>query len=269
MASHTASKPPFAGDDHRFATNSAGLRLAEADSICIALVNCRSEPECRLLSQSSFEENYAAACRCDDVPDASARVSAGARVQTGRRATSCFTESDLRDYPGLWLRRCPGTSRRSRPTSRAIPWKSRRSAREFKQSLRVTRRADYIARTDGHAHVSVARADGVARCGVARQATIWSTGWRSPLELRGRLLDPARQVDRGVDHEPAAATTSISSRDSTPTTYRYYIDFAAEYGRRVHDVRRRLVGQRRQHQAQPGHRRARLDRLRAIARTSA
>ncbi|HJY40056.1 MAG TPA: glycoside hydrolase family 97 N-terminal domain-containing protein, partial [Steroidobacteraceae bacterium] len=77
----------------------AGLRLAKDDSIWIALVNCRSEPGVDCF-QSSYEENYQQLA-ADAVPDARLAY-LPITVQTAGAYVG-FTESDLRDYPGLWL----------------------------------------------------------------------------------------------------------------------------------------------------------------------
>ena len=112
----------------------------------------------------------------------------------------------------------------------------------------MTKRADYLARTDGTRtfpwRVMMVSPDAAGLLGndlVYRLAR--------PLELQDVILDPPGPVHRGVDHQPPAARRRFQSGLNT-ATYRYYIDFAAEYGRRVHDVRCRLVGCGRQHQAE-------------------
>ena len=112
---------------------------------------------------------------------------------------------------------------------------------EFKQSL-VTQRADFLARTAGTRtfpwRVLMVSPDAAGLLGndlVYRLA--------SPLELQDvAWIRPGQSTEEwitsrllhGVDFKIGLNTA----------TYRYYIDFAAEYGVRVHDVRCRLVGPR-------------------------
>src|SRR6476660_729963 len=77
----------------------AGLRLADADSVYIALNTCDPEADC---FHSSFEENYAHVPLRDVPGDRLAFLPVLA--ETGG-VHVVFTESDLWDYPGLWLRR--------------------------------------------------------------------------------------------------------------------------------------------------------------------
>lgn len=78
---------------------SAGLRLAKDDPVWIALVNCRNEPDVDCF-QSSYEENYQRLA-AQAVPDG--RVGYLPITAQVPGAFLGFTESDLRDYPGLWL----------------------------------------------------------------------------------------------------------------------------------------------------------------------
>src|ERR1700754_2646535 len=122
---------------------SAGLRLAKDDSIWIALVNCRTEPGVDCF-QSSYEENYQQLA-ADAVPDARLAY-LPITVQTAGAYVG-FTESDLRDYPGLWLRRVRGEPALAGHFAR-YPLEEQVFGGEFRQAL-VTKRADYLARTPG------------------------------------------------------------------------------------------------------------------------
>ena len=95
----------------------------------MALVTCRTEPGVDCF-QSNHEENYQQ-LTVDAVPDARLAY-LPITVQTSGGYVA-FTESDLRDYPGSWLRRVPGQPRLP-VTSRAIHWRSRSSVAEFKQA---------------------------------------------------------------------------------------------------------------------------------------
>ena len=80
----------------------AGLRLSDADSVYIALNTCDPEADC---FHSSFEENYAHTPVRDVPGDRLAFLPVLAET-SGVHVV--FTESDLWDYPGLWLRGVQG-----------------------------------------------------------------------------------------------------------------------------------------------------------------
>ena len=187
---------------------SAGLRLGVDDSIWIALVNCRSEPGVDCF-QSSYEENYQKLA-ADAVPDARLAY-LPITVQTAGCYVG-FTESDLRDYPGLLLRHVPGEPALAGDFARH-PLEEQVFGGEFKQSL-VTKRADFLARTPGTRtfpwRVLMVSPDAAGLLGndlVYRLA--------SPLELQDVAgSGPASPPRSG---SPAACcTASISRADSTP-----------------------------------------------------
>lgn len=122
---------------------SAGLRLGSGDTAWMALVTCRTEPGVDCF-QSNHEENYQQLAM-DAVPEGRLAY-LPITVQTPGGYVA-FTESDLRDYPGLWLRRVPEASAMAGDFAR-YPLKEKVFGGEFKQSL-VTKRADFLARTPG------------------------------------------------------------------------------------------------------------------------
>lgn len=121
----------------------AGLRFANGDTAWIALAGCRQEPGVDCF-HSSYEENYAA-LPVEAIPAGKlAFLPLTVRTAGGYVA---FTESDLRDYPGLWLRRVQGKPELAADFPR-YPLEEKPFGGEFRQAL-VTRRADEIARTQG------------------------------------------------------------------------------------------------------------------------
>jgi alpha-glucosidase len=75
----------------------------------------------------------------------------------------------------------------------------------------------------------VARADGVAGCCGALLGNDLVYRLASPLELQDVSWIRPGQSTEEVDHQPAAARCRFQVR-AQHATYRYYIDFAAEYG---------------------------------------
>jgi alpha-glucosidase len=201
---------------------SAGLRLAKDDSVWLALVNCRKEPGVDCF-QSSYEENYEHLA-ADAVPDARL-VYLPITVQTASGYVG-FTEADLRDYPGLWLRRVPGEPALAADFAR-YPLEEQVFGGEFRQSL-VTRRADYLARTPGTRtfpwRVLMVSPDAAGLLGndlVYRLA--------SPLELQDvSWIRPGQSTEEWITSRLLYGVDFKSGLNTA--TYRYYIDFAAEYG---------------------------------------
>lgn len=201
---------------------SAGLRLARDDSIWVALVNCRTEPGVDCF-QSSYEENYQQLA-ADAVPDTRLAF-LPITVQTAGGYVG-FTESDLRDYPGLWLRHVPGESALAGDFAR-YPLEEQVFGGEFRQSL-VTRRADYLARTPGTRtfpwRVLMVSPDAAGLLGndlVYRLA--------SPLELQDvTWIRPGQSTEEWITSRLLYGVDFTSGLNTA--TYRHYIDFAAEYG---------------------------------------
>ncbi|HLA71238.1 MAG TPA: glycoside hydrolase family 97 N-terminal domain-containing protein, partial [Steroidobacteraceae bacterium] len=201
---------------------SAGLRLGVDDSLWIALVNCRNEPGVDCF-QSSYEENYQQLA-AQAVPDGRLGY-LPITVQTAG-AYLGFTESDLRDYPGLWLRHVPSEPALAGDFPR-YPLEEKVSGGEFKQSL-VTRRADYLARTTGTRtfpwRVMMVSPDAAGLLGndlVYRLA--------SPLELQDvSWIRPGQSTEEWITSRLLHGVNFTSGLNTA--TYRYYIDFAAEYG---------------------------------------
>jgi len=114
---------------------SAGLNLADTDFVRIALTDCGIEADC---FHSSFEQTYARFPVCD-VP--SGHLAFLPVLVETQGVHLVFTESDLWDYPGLWLRGIQ-VNRRSPPTLPDIRWRRGSSAwnsrSSWSQSARIS-----------------------------------------------------------------------------------------------------------------------------------
>lgn len=200
----------------------AGLHLSKDDSIWMALVTCRTEPGVDCF-QSNHEENYQQ-LKADAVPEGRLAY-LPITVQTPGGYVA-FTESDLRDYPGLWLRRVPGEPALAGDFAR-YPLEEKVFGGEFKQSL-VTKRADFIARTSGNRtfpwRVLMVSPDATGLLGndlVYRLA--------SPLELQDvSWIEPGQSTEEWITSRLLHGVDFKSGLNTA--TYRYYIDFAAEFG---------------------------------------
>lgn len=200
----------------------AGLRFAKGDVAWIALATCRKEPGVDCF-HSSYEENYAV-LPVEAVP-AGRLAFLPLTVRTAAGYVG-FTESDLRDYPGLWLRGVPGRAELAAEFAR-YPLEEKRFGGEFQQAL-VTRRADYIARTQGRRsfpwRVLMVSPDAAGLLGndlVYRLA--------SPLELADTSwIRPGKSTEEWITSRLLYGVDFKSGLNTA--TYRHYIDFAVEYG---------------------------------------
>lgn len=199
-----------------------GLRFADADQAWVALATCRKDADIDCF-HGSYEENYAK-LPLRGLP--AGRLAILPVLVQVQGAYVAFTESDLWDYPGLWLRGVPGEPALTGDFAR-YPLEERVVGEEFKQRM-VTRRAGYIARTAGTRtypwRVLMVAPDAASLLGndlvyrLARPLELDDTAWIHPGKsteewITSRLL-------YGVDF-----ASGLNTR-----TYRHYIDFAAEYG---------------------------------------
>lgn len=200
----------------------AGLRFAGGDTAWISLATCRTEADVDCF-HSSYEENYARLA-VDAIPaDRLALLPLVAKTAGGYVG---FTESDLRDYPGLWLRRVAGAPLLAGDFPR-YPLRTRVIGGEFRQSV-VVRRADFLARTQGRRtfpwRVLMVSPDAAGLLGndlVYRLA--------SPLELQDTAwIEPGKSTEEWITSRLLYGVDFKSGLNTA--TYRHYIDFAAEYG---------------------------------------
>jgi alpha-glucosidase len=201
---------------------SAGLLLQPGDTAWMALVTCRTEPGVDCF-QSNHEENYQQ-LKLAAVPEG--RLAYLPVTVRTAGAFVAFTESDLRDYPGLWLRRTPGESALAADFAR-YPLEEKVFGGEFKQAL-VTKRADYLARTSGKRtfpwRVLMVSPDAA---GLPGNDLVYRLA--SPLELQdASWIRPGQSTEEWITSRQLHGVDFKSGLNTA--TYRYYIDFAAEYG---------------------------------------
>lgn len=198
----------------------AEMRFSEGDAAWVALATCREDVDC---FHGSYEENYAK-LPLSGLPQG--RLALLPVLVEAQDAFVAFTESDLWDYPGLWLRTAPGQAGFDADFAH-YPLREQVLGGEFKQRM-VVERSDYIARTRGTRtfpwRVLMVAPDAAALLGndlVYRLAR--------PLEL-----DDVSWIRAGKSTEEWITSRLLYGVDfvsglNTPT-YRHYIDFAAEYG---------------------------------------
>ena len=141
-------------------------------------------------------------------------------------------ESDIEDYPGLWLR---GNSNNAlSATFPPYPLKEE-LRKDNDRDFRVTQNADYIAVTKGTRTypwriVGIAQKDGDLITNqmvylLAKPSQVQDTSWIKPGKVAWDWYN-ANNI-YGVDFKSGINTQ----------TYKYYIDFASQYGHRVCDSR--------------------------------
>ena len=144
-------------------------------------------------------------------------------VDVGDGAKLAIAESDVEDYPGLWLRGTDGNSLSA--TFEPYPLKTKL---ERDRDLRVVETADYIAVTSG-TRVFPWRVIGIADKDadlltnqilwlLQRPSQVQDTSWIKPGKVAWDWWNDWNLYD--VDFHAGINTQ----------TYRYYIDFAAKYG---------------------------------------
>lgn len=214
-------------DDITINHERAGLRFADDAAAWIALATCRKEKELDCF-HSSFEENYEK-IPVRNVP--AGRLAFLPLLVETAGAHVAFTESDLWDYPGLWLRGVPGKPALSGDFAR-YPLEEKVFGDEFKQRL-VTRRADYIARTAGTRtfpwRVLMMAPTAAALVGndlVYRLARPLAPD--EPAFKDVSWIKPGKSTEEWITSRVLHGVDFVSGLNTD--TYRHYIDFAAEYG---------------------------------------
>ena len=134
-----------------------------------------------------------------------------------------IAESDVEDYPGLWLRGTSGNA-----LTAAFPPYPLKEALERDRDFKVTQAADYIAVTKGTRTfpwrlMGIAEKDGDLITNplvwlLAKPSQVADTSWIKPGKVAWDWWN-ANNV-YGVDFKSGVNTQ----------TYKYYIDFAAKYG---------------------------------------
>lgn len=198
------------------------LRFADDWPLIAAMIHCREDMDC---FHSSFEEPYQAKRLGDTDPSRLAYLPVLVDIPEGPKIA--FTESDLFEYPGLYLRRAQDSSTGLDGVFPSYPVREEVFGDEFKQ-LGVVERAGHIAVTDGQRPfpwrvVMVAERDAdlilndlVFR--LARPLQIDDTSWIKP----GKCTDEwiVNTNIYGVDFRSGINTQ----------TYQYFIDVASRFG---------------------------------------
>lgn len=146
-----------------------------------------------------------------------------ALVETAAGPRVAIAESDVEDYPGLWLRGSGGTTLTA--TFPPYPLKEKRLR---DRDIKVETAADYIAQTRGNRTfpwriLGIAERDGDLLVNplvylLARPSQIADTSWIKPGKVAWDWWNALNL--KGVDFQPGVNTR----------TYKFYIDFASKYG---------------------------------------
>jgi alpha-glucosidase len=144
-------------------------------------------------------------------------------VDVGQGAKVAIAESDVEDYPGLWLRGTSGNG-----LAAAFPPYPLKEKLEGDRDFRVVESADYIAVTSGTRTfpwrlIGVAEKDGDLLTNslvwlLEKPSQVEDTSWIKPGKVAWDWWN-ANNI-YGVDFKSGINTE----------TYKYYIDFAAKYG---------------------------------------
>jgi alpha-glucosidase len=214
----------FHEDSVTVISETGDLLFSPGDSMYIPLINCRDEPDVDCF-HTSFEEDYVHTAVGDVSPGRLAYLPFYVRLAAG--ASMAVTESDLWDYPGMFVSGSECFSNALALKFPAFPLSTSVRGDFFKQEL-VIRRADYIAKTAGSRDYpwrvfiigendrDLVNADMVYR--LASSCKLEETGWIRP----GKITDEwiINSILYGVDFRSGINTA----------TYKYYIDFARCFG---------------------------------------
>ena len=172
---------------------------------------------------TSFEENYTVK-PLDSITSANLMFNP-VMIAAGEQAKVLLTESDLEDYPGMFLRGTAGTALTG--TFAPYPLEEKMQGEGFSQAV-VTKRADYIAYTQGTRHLPW------------RVMVIAGQDKELPgNDLVYRLASPSRLKDTSWIRPGKSTEEWIIGLNLyqvpfhagiNTATYQYYIDFAKRFG---------------------------------------
>jgi alpha-glucosidase len=202
----------------------ASIRFNGGDSLYLPIIRCREEKGVDCF-HTSFEDDFVHRAVSGITDSQLAYLPVYARTQNG--ISLSVTESDLHDYPGMYV-----CGDQDKPNTLKIRFPGYPSEVAvfgdlFKQEL-VTRRADYLARTAGNRDYpwrvfilgendgDLVNSDMVYR--LASDCKLDETGWIKP----GKITDEwiVNSILYGVDFKSGINTQ----------TYKFYIDFAHRFG---------------------------------------
>ncbi len=204
-------------------TETAVLNFSPGDSLFLPIIACRNEKDVDCF-HTSFEEDFKHIPVNGLNPENLAYLPLYARTTNG--ISLALAESDLRDYPGMFV--AGGDAGKSSLKLRfsAYPIETSIRGDYFKQEL-VTKRAEYIARTAGKRDYpwrvfimgendkDLVNSDMVYR--LAPECRLTETGWIKPGQITDEWITNSILYD--VDFKSGINTE----------TYKYYIDFASRF----------------------------------------
>ncbi|MDI6449004.1 glycoside hydrolase family 97 protein [Anaerobaca lacustris] len=196
------------------ASERANWRFADSASVI-----CQKEKSFRSAYEEPYSEQTIGELKAEDLCCLPLLVT----PQTGPRVL--ITESDLRDYPGMWLRGTGGASLEA--AFAGYPLEESYEGSPYVHG-RVTRHADYIARTSGTRTypwriIAIARSDGDLIANqlvylLAPPLALDDVSWIKPGVVTFDWW--GRRNIYGVDFKAGINTA----------TAKYFIDFASEFG---------------------------------------
>jgi alpha-glucosidase len=212
-------------EDSILVTNeNAMLQFAEGDSLCLPVIRCREEKDVDCF-HTSFEEDFVHMA-AGELPD-SRLAYLPLYLRTAGGASVAVTESDLHDYPGMFVTGNKPDANSLLVTFPAYPLETSVRGDYFKQEL-VTQRAPFIAHTAGTRYFpwrvfiigghdkDLVNSDMVYR--LAPPCRLAETDWIKPGQITDEWI--INSLLYGVDFKSGINTT----------TYKYYIDFASRFG---------------------------------------
>ncbi len=200
------------------------LAFATGDSLYLPFIQCRNEENVDCF-HTSFEEDFVHAAVSRVSATNMAYLPIYARTLNG--VSLAITESDLWDYPGMFVKGVEQHKNSLQVTFPAFPVETSIRGDYFKQEL-VTRRADFIARTKGSREYpwrifvigeqdkDLVNSDMVYR--LASDSRLTDTEWIRPGQITDEWITNSILYD--VDFKSGINTE----------TYKYYIDFASRFG---------------------------------------
>jgi alpha-glucosidase len=214
----------FKKDSVVIVNETATLQFADADSLYLPIIHCRPEAEVDCF-HTSFEDDFVHRAVSQITSNQLAYLPVYAR--TANNFSLSITESDLHDYPGMFISGSPDASNTLKIRFPGYPLAVAVYGDEFKQEL-VTQRAEFLARTAGSRDFpwrvfilgendgDLVNSDMVYR--LASGCNLEETDWIKA----GKITDEwiVNSILYGVDFKSGINTQ----------TYKYYIDFASRFG---------------------------------------
>lgn len=201
-------------------SETAKFNLNKSDSVWYSAVQPREGVD---MYHTSFEEQYQT--KPVDSVLSSDLIFTPTLISASAMAKVVVTESDLEDYPGMFLRGTKSTTLEA--DFAAFPLEEKITEGEFPQAI-VTRRADYIAKTKGDRSfpwrvILIAKEDKELPVNdlvyrLASQSRVKDASW----------IKPGKGTDEwiiGINLFNVPFKAGINT-----ATYKYYIDFAKRFG---------------------------------------